>query len=230
MKNINRINLIFVNVKLVNTIRQVPVFIRLLLILLCVHLSAYAQQQPEVDRDSVVHYRLSTGAVVEALIVEGDTFPIVNLQTFYVVAKTPVKNKRYSRQYRKLRRDVKRAYPYAKLAGLKLKEYDAELKMLKSDRERRKFMKKVEDELRAEFEGELTELTVRQGIILIKLIDRETGDTSYELVKQFRGSFSAFFWQSLARLFGHNLKLEYDPDGEDKMIEEIVQLIERGEI
>jgi hypothetical protein len=113
---------------------------------------------------------------------------------------------------------------------MKLREYDAELKKLKTDHQRRKFMKKVEDELREEFEGELRELTVRQGIILIKLIDRETGDTSYELVKQFRGAFSAFFWQSIARLFGHNLKLKYDPDGEDKMIEEIVLLIENGQI
>ena len=180
--------------------------------------------------DTSIEYRLRTGNVVRAMIIDGDTFPIVNLEAFYVIAKKPVRSKRWSRKYRKLRRDVKRAYPYAKLAGMKLREYDAELKTLKNDRERRKFMKKVEKELRAEFEDDVTNLTVRQGIILIKLIDRETGDTSYELVKQFRGSFSAFFWQSVARLFGHNLKLRYDPDGEDKMIEEIVLLIEKGEI
>jgi hypothetical protein len=182
------------------------------------------------QNDSIVAVKLATGTVVKALVVDGDTFPIVNLETFYIVARKPLKSKRYSQKYRKLRRDVKRAYPYAKLAGMKLKEYDAELKKLKTDHQRRKFMKKVEEELKEEFEGDLRELTVRQGIILIKLIDRETGDTSYELVKQFRGAFSAFFWQSLARLFGHNLKLRYDPDGEDKMIEEIVLLIEKGEI
>jgi hypothetical protein len=186
--------------------------------------------QVNAQSDSTIDYRLASGTVVQAMIIEGDTFPIVNLDAFYIVARKPFKNKRYSQKYRKLRRDVKRAYPYAKLAGMKLREYDAELKKLKTDHQRRKFMKKVEDELREEFEGELRELTVRQGIILIKLIDRETGDTSYELVKQFRGAFSAFFWQSIARLFGHNLKLKYDPDGEDKMIEEIVLLIENGQI
>ena len=84
--------------------------------------------------------------------------------------------------------------------------------------------------LQSEFEGELKKLTIKQGIILVKLIDRETGNTSYELVKQLRGSFSAFLWQSLARLFGSNLKLEYDPYGEDKLIEEIVVMIEQGVI
>ena len=190
-------------------------------------MSGFAQ---DTTRDTSINYRLATGTVVRAMIVDGDTFPIVDLEAFYVIAKKPVRNKRWSKKYRKLRRDVKRAYPYAKLAGAKLRKYDAELKAMKNDRERRRFMKKVEDELRAEFEDDITNLTVRQGIILIKLIDRETGDTSYELVKQMRGAFSAFFWQGVARLFGHNLKLRYDPEGEDKMIEEIVLLIEKGEI
>jgi hypothetical protein len=73
-------------------------------------------------------------------------------------------------------------------------------------------------------------LTVTQGRILIKLIDRETGNTSYSLVKELRGSLQAFFWQGLARLFGSNLKSEYDANGQDVQIEAIVQQIERGEL
>jgi hypothetical protein len=69
---------------------------------------------------------------------------------------------------------------------------------------------------------------MNQGRILIKLIDRETGNTSYDLVKQLRGSFSAFMWQSLARLFGSNLKSEYDPTGEDRLIEVAIKQIEAG--
>ena len=88
----------------------------------------------------------------------------------------------------------------------------------------------MEADLKAEFEGELKKLTIKQGIILVKLIDRETGATSYDLIKSLRGSFSAFIWQSMARLFGSNLKLEYDPYGEDYMIEEIVQQLESGQI
>ena len=76
-------------------------------------------------------------------------------------------------------------------------------------------MKQVEDELLRDYKDDLKKLTITQGRILIKLVYRETGDTSYELVEELRGKFSAFFWQALARLFGSNLKSEYDPQGED---------------
>jgi hypothetical protein len=82
--------------------------------------------------------------------------------------------------------------------------------------------------LKEQFGSELTSLTINQGRILIALIDRETGETSYELVEELRGKFSAFFWQGLARIFGHNLKTHYDPDGEQRDIENIVQQIELG--
>lgn len=91
-------------------------------------------------------------------------------------------------------------------------------------------MKQVEQELLVEFEDDLKQLTITQGRILIKLVDRETGSTSYELVKELRGTFSAFFWQTLARLFGSNLKSVYDPYGEDRLIEEIIFLIDRGQL
>ena len=71
----------------------------------------------------------------------------------------------------------------------------------------------AEAELRAEFEAEVKDLTISQGRILVKLIDRQTGETSYELVKDLRGSFVAFVWQGMARLFGQDLKSNYDPDG-----------------
>jgi len=82
--------------------------------------------------------------------------------------------------------------------------------------------------LKKEFEGQLKQLTVKQGRILIKLIDRETGKTSYDLVKQLRGSFSAWMWQGLAKLFGSDLKSEYDAKGEDRMIEVAIAQIENG--
>jgi hypothetical protein len=99
-----------------------------------------------------------------------------------------------------------------------------------SDKERRQLMKRAEDELKAEFEDDLKKLTFKQGLILIKLVDRETGNTSYELVQELRGKFTAFFWQAFARLFGYNLKVEYDPLGDDKEIEDIVVMIENGQI
>ena len=168
---------------------------------------------------------------VRAKVESGDTVILGFLNPVYVTENwNPRQKKRYTRKYLKLIRDVKKAYPYAKLAGDKLKEYEKDLSAIEKERDRRKFLDRVEDELRDEYEGDLKKLTITQGIILIKLVDRETGDTSYELVKQFRGSFSAFFWQSVARLFGHNLKLRYDPMGEDYLIEEVVQLIESGKV
>jgi len=174
---------------------------------------------------------IKKGEKVRAKVEDSDTVILVYLNPVYVTENwSPRKKKRYTKRYLKLIRDVKKAYPYAKLAGDKLKFYDAELKAIEGKKQQRKFLDRVEDELREEYEGDLKKLTITQGIILIKLVDRQTGDTSYELVKSFRGSFSAFFWQQLARLFGHNLKLQYDPMGEDYMIEEVVQLIEAGKV
>ena len=168
---------------------------------------------------------------MRAKVSDGDTIILGYLNTVYINENwNPRRKKRYTKRYLKLIRDVKKAYPFAKLAGDKLKEYEAELSVIEKARNRRKFLDKVEKELRQEYGEDIKNLTITQGVILIKLVDRETGDTSYELLKQFRGSFSAFFWQGVARLFGHNLKLNYDPNGDDYLIEEVVQLIEQGKI
>jgi len=169
-------------------------------------------------------------STVKSIIQDGDTFPLIEVKTVSVFAPRTFKNKREERKYGRLKRYVVKVYPYAEIAGDMLAHFDDTLRTIKSDYKRKIYLKKVEKQLKSEFSGELKKLTIMQGIILIKLIDRETGTTSYDLIKQLRGSFSAFIWQSLARLFGSNLKLEYDPNGEDKMIEEIVQRIESGDI
>ncbi|MCB0784678.1 MAG: DUF4294 domain-containing protein, partial [Flavobacteriales bacterium] len=108
--------------------------------------------------------------------------------------------------------------------------YERDLSRIDRRHDQELYVKLAEAELRAEFEAEVRELTISQGKVLIKLIDRETGQTSYDLVKQLRGGFQAFIWQGVARLFGNDLKDDYDPDVEDRMIEVIVQRIERGEL
>jgi hypothetical protein len=163
-------------------------------------------------------------------IVNGDSLPTLNLGNVNVVEKRKFSSKVDRRRYDRLERYVTKVYPYAELAGKLLQNYDDTLKLIKNEVRRKAYMKKVEEELKEEFEGELKKLTVMQGIILVKLIDRETGASSYDLVRQLRGSLSAFLWQSMARLFGQNLKLKYDPTGEDKDIEQIVQMLERGVI
>lgn len=168
--------------------------------------------------------------VHKAKVVDGDTIPIVSLPVYNQVSKRTWKSKRAEKKYNRLQRKVVKVYPYAHMAGEKLEAYAKEMEGITSEKEKKKFYKRIEAELREEYEGELKKLTISEGRILIKLIDRETGDSSYELVKDLRGKFSAFVWQSLARIFGHNLKAEYDPQGEDKEIEYIVQQIEMGYI
>ena len=164
-------------------------------------------------------------------IVNGDTLPVVDLNLCVVgqMTKRPkFKSKRKKKRYYRLERKVKKVYPYAQLAADKLKEYESELALLNTEKERRKVMKKVEKALKDQYGSELKKLTVSQGKILLKLIDRQTGRTSYELVKQMRGSFSVAVWQGFALLFGQNLKSQYDANGKDKWIEHIVKRIETG--
>jgi len=157
-----------------------------------------------------------------------DTSYFYQLNEIRIYDKRLFKNKYEKRRYDKLVRRVKKVYPFAKKAGDKLEEYNNVLINLKTENQKREFLKRAEKEIKKEYEGELKKLTFSEGLILIKLIDRETGRTSYQLVKELRGTFSAWFWQSLAKIFGLNLKLNYDPYGEDAEIESIIMQIEDG--
>jgi hypothetical protein len=163
-------------------------------------------------------------------IIDGDTFPLVNLAPVEIIAPLSPEAALRMKTYLKLRRDVLKAYPYAKLASVQLKFINDSILHIKNERAKRQFIKSTEKQLREDFEKDLKNLTITQGRILIKLIDRETGNTSYHLVKELRGSIQAFFWQGMARLFGENLKSEYEPAAEDIMIENIVKQIENGEL
>jgi hypothetical protein len=163
-------------------------------------------------------------------VIDGDTIPLVNLAPVAVYSTLSPDAAANLKAYMKLKRDVLRAYPYARLAAAQLKFINDSISKISSEKAQRKFLKIHEKELKAQFEKDLKKLTITQGRILIKLIDRETGSTSYALVKELRGSLQAFFWQGLARLFGSNLKSEFDKLGEDQLIESIVQQIERGEL
>jgi len=167
---------------------------------------------------------------VLANVVDGDTIPLIHLAPAEVFATLSPEAAEKIKAFNKLRRDVLKAYPYARLAADKLKYINDSVGRIPNEKARKRFIKATEDEMKAQFEKDLRKLTFTQGRILIKLVDRETGRTSYSLVKDLRGSFQAFFWQSLARLFGANLKSEYKPADEDLLIESIVQQIERGEL
>ena len=170
------------------------------------------------------------GYVNKAIVVDNDTISNINLSTHYVVGRKKFENKRQEIRYTRLVRYVKKVYPYAKLAGEKLDSYDSLLRVTPNERDRKKIMKQAEKDIRAEYEGKLRKFTIGQGKILVKLIDRETNHSSYKLLKELRGSVSAILWQGVGRIFGYNLKIKYDPAGEDKDIEKIIQLIDIGAI
>jgi hypothetical protein len=161
-------------------------------------------------------------------IIGNDTIIHRDIREVWVYPRKNFKTPRMEKQYNRLIQRVKKVYPYAVTANQLLHKYEPEYVNLKTDRDRRKLMKKIEDELLARYKDELKKMSISDGRVLIKLIDRETGRTSYSLIKEFRGSFAAAFWQGIARIFRNNLKDEYDPYGEDALIEQIVTLIEFG--
>jgi hypothetical protein len=172
---------------------------------------------------------VSSGYVLPGIVVGNDTFAYVGLQVVDIVSEMSFKTRRQYAQWTRLKQNVKKVYPYAIIASARLKEYEQVLEKMPNDAMRKAYMKEAEKKLDEEFGGQLRNLTLSQGRILIKLIDRETGHSSYDLVKDLRGNFSAFMWQSLASLFGSSLKTEYDANGEDKMIELAIRQIEAGE-
>jgi hypothetical protein len=174
---------------------------------------------------------LDTMNIMRKVIINNDTLFVASLPE--VVVYPNIKTSRWDQwKYRRLIRNVKAAYPYSKIAGNKLRDLDLRLASMQNERQKRQFIDKTEKELKAEFEDQLKKLTVTQGRILIKLVYRETGNTTYEVVQDVKGNFSAGFWQTVARIFGSNLKTPYNPetDEEDKVIEHIIQLIEMGMI
>ena len=126
--------------------------------------------------------------------------------------------------------NIKKVYPYAIIARDQLMQVNNELEAIKSENGRNNYIKEVEKRMFADYKTEIMNLTITQGKILIKLIDRETQNTSFELIRHYRGRINAAFWQGIARLFGSNLKAEYDRFGEDAEMETIVLDIEAGRL
>ena len=162
----------------------------------------------------------------------GETLPEVEIKEVTIIPPTKSEARKNKVEYKKFTRlmyNVRVVYPYAVIVRSRLSSVNQELFMLKDDKERKKYIRDFEKQIFDQYSGEISDLTITQGRILIKLIDRETQNTSYDLIKQYRGGLTAAFWQSIARIFGSNLKAEYDPYGEDAEIEAIVKDIEAGD-
>jgi Domain of unknown function (DUF4294) len=158
----------------------------------------------------------------------GELLPEIQIKEVTIVGKGEAARRSFFKRYDRMVYNIKKVYPYAMIVRKKLDDVNLAMMALPDDKERKKYMKEVEKGVFDEYEDDMRDMTITQGKLLIKLIDRETLNTSYDLIKQYRGGISAAFWQGIARIFGTNLKEEYDPYGSDLVIEMIINDIEAG--
>lgn len=170
----------------------------------------------------------TTRYLVPLCIYQGDTIPCVQLPTVYVYKPLVFKNDKERQAYYRLVRNVKKVYPISREINKIILETYEYLQTLPNEKARNKHIKAVEKGLKEQYTAQMKKLSFTQGKLLIKLVDRQCNQTSYELVKAFMGPFKAGFYQTFASMFGASLKKEYDPNGEDKLTERVVVLVENG--
>ena len=162
------------------------------------------------------------------VVIDNDTVALVYLPEVIIFSNDRFKSKHAEQQYSRMVMRVKKVYPYAKEAARLYEKYQKDVPPDARRRDRRAYIKKAEDELMALYGPKLKQMSITEGRILIKLIDRETKATSYDLIDNVKGAVPAIFWQGVARIFGNNLKTKYDPFGEDRQIEHIIYCIDMG--
>ena len=159
---------------------------------------------------------------------QNDTFYLARMQDVWVYPKMVFKNKKQERFYWKTVRDVKKTLPFAKELTKEMQVADYQLDLLPDDKARRKWWRQHEKYLFRKYENDFRHMTASQGQMLMKLMDRESDRTSYEIIKHYRGKASANFWQFVAKLFKNDLKEEYDADDKDRIVERVINLVEAG--
>ncbi|MDR0753778.1 MAG: DUF4294 domain-containing protein [Prevotellaceae bacterium] len=188
-------------------------------ILLTFIFCAGAQAQTETQQPYFQQY------VVE----NGDTLYLMSIDELKIVAMPKFKNRREWKNYSRMVYNLPRVYPYAQAAKSKLAEMDARFAKITGKRQRKEYIKEVEKEMTDRYKSALKKLTLSQGKMLIKLINRQTETTVYQIVKEMKGGLSAFFWQSVAGIFGASLKYRYDKNGDDAILEKLVNIYEYGD-
>ncbi len=187
-------------------------------------LKCLAQQQPpQTDVQKSIY-------LTPMCVYEGDTIPYVKLPTVYIFKPLKFKNKREMNNYYKLVRDVKKVLPISKEVNRAIIETYEYMMTLPNEKARQKHMKAVEKSMKEQYTPRMKKLTFAQGKLLIKLVDRQTNSTGYELVKAFMGPFKAGFYQTFAALFGASLKKQYDPTGDDALTERVILMVESGQL
>ncbi len=203
-------------------------------ILVLLLLSGAAGLQAQVIPDSILK-RLplpelgpnDTIPVAAQVYQNSEIIPTQTLEWAWVTAPYPKRLWEKRKEWTRLRNAVYVTYPYARKAGIIINDINAKLNGISSKAARKEYIKTREKELKKEFSDPLTQLSVYQGKVLMKLINRQTGNNCYDLISEYKGSFSARFWQTVAFFFNSSLKQPYDAKGEDKVIEEIVVEVEK---
>lgn len=189
----------------------------LVLIFMCISLFFAAKAQ-----------KIPTLEYLPGMVVGNDTLPHLNLPAIDIYPKRTFKNRNEEQQYWRMVMRVKKVLPYAREAALLLRKYELEISPDARGRDRRDYVRKAEKELMKKYEPTFKKMSINDGRVLIKLIDRETQKVSYDIIHDLKGGVSAVFWQGVARIFGNNLKSRYDPYGEDRQIEQIIRCIDLG--
>ena len=170
------------------------------------------------------------GYLVPMCVYNGDTIPAFQIPTIHIFKPLKFRNRKEQMEYYKLVRNVKKVYPIAREINRTIIETYEYLQTLPNEKARQRHIKRVEKGLKEQYTPRMKKLSFAQGKLLIKLIDRQSHQSSYELVKAFMGPFKAGFYQTFAALFGASLKKQYDPEGEDKLTERVILLVESGQL
>ena len=164
---------------------------------------------------------------IQAIIYQGDTIPLSVLSNVYVYDQLTASQKQARANYNRLRNAVYVTYPYARKAGIVLNDINQKLTFISDKPNRKKYINSRERELKKEFTTPLTNMSVYQGKVLMKLINRETGNNCYEIIKEYQGGLTARLYQTIAFFFNSNLKQPYDSKDQDRVIEQIVREVQR---
>ena len=170
------------------------------------------------------------GYLVPVCIYKGDTIPSITLPDVYIFKPLKFRNDKERKEYYRLVYNVKKTFAISQEINRTIIETYEYLQTLPNEKIRQKHIKRVEKGLKEQYTARMKKLSFAQGKLLIKLVDRQSNQTSYELVKAFMGPFKAGLYQTFAGLFGASLKKQYDPEGEDRMIERIVLQVQNGQL
>ena len=196
--------------------------ILLFMLIFCMEFTCLAQNTNTEQAEQVF--------ITRGFIYHGDTIPWIQLRTVHVFKELKFKKKKDYENYQRLIRDVKKVLPIANEVNAAIIETYEYLQTIPSEKERKRHIKDLEKGIKQQYTPRLKKLTSRQGKLLIRLVDRQSHQTTYELVKAFLGSFRATTYQVFASMFGFSLKKHYDPEGDDALTERVIILVENGQV